>query len=52
MLSYGRKRSVILEAPKSDPECVLGNILAAHFICSADPSRAPEFIDAAKSHLV
>ncbi|XP_047957690.1 tetratricopeptide repeat protein 38 isoform X1 [Salvia hispanica] len=51
VLSYGRKRSVILEAPKSDPECVLGNILAAHFICSADPSRAPEFIDAAKSHL-
>ncbi|XP_042049056.1 tetratricopeptide repeat protein 38-like [Salvia splendens] len=51
VLSYERKRSVILEAPKSDPECVLGNILAAHFLCSADPSHAPEFIDAAKSHL-
>lgn len=51
VLSYGRKRSVILEAPKSDPECVLGNILAAQFLCSADSSRAPEFIDAAKSHL-
>ncbi|XP_042056598.1 tetratricopeptide repeat protein 38-like [Salvia splendens] len=51
VLSYERKRSVILEAPKSDPECVLGNILAAHFLCSSDPSRAPEFIDAAKSHL-
>ncbi|KAH6815684.1 Tetratricopeptide repeat superfamily protein [Perilla frutescens var. frutescens] len=51
LLSYGRKRSVILEAPKSDPECVLANILAAHFLCSADSSRAPDFINAAKSHL-
>ncbi|KAL1550964.1 tetratricopeptide repeat protein 38-like [Salvia divinorum] len=51
VLNYERKRSVILEAPKSDPECVLGNILAAHFLCSTDPSRVPEFIDAAKSHL-
>ncbi|KAL6533551.1 hypothetical protein OROMI_027663 [Orobanche minor] len=51
VLSYGRERSVIPEAPKSDPECVLGNILAAHFLCSSDSSRAPEFIDAAKSHL-
>ncbi|KAL8518841.1 hypothetical protein ACS0TY_009983 [Phlomoides rotata] len=51
VLNYGRKRSVILEAPKSDPQCVLGNIFAAHFLCSADPSRAPAFIDAAKSRL-
>ncbi|KAL0385676.1 UNVERIFIED_CONTAM: hypothetical protein Sradi_2961900 [Sesamum radiatum] len=51
VLSYGRNRSVILEAPESDPECVLGNILAAHFLCSADSSRAVPLINAAKSHL-
>ncbi|KAG8366277.1 hypothetical protein BUALT_Bualt17G0059700 [Buddleja alternifolia] len=51
VLSYGRNRSVILEATKSDPQCVLGNILAAHFLCSADSSRAPLLIDAAKSRL-
>lgn len=51
VLGYGRKRSVILDAPRSDPQCVLGNILAAHFLCSADSSRAPPFIDAAKSCL-
>ncbi|XP_073295130.1 uncharacterized protein [Primulina huaijiensis] len=51
VLGYGRKRSVILDAPRSDPLCVLGNILAAHFLCSADSSRAPPFIDAAKSCL-
>ncbi|KAL0336288.1 UNVERIFIED_CONTAM: hypothetical protein Sradi_4840700 [Sesamum radiatum] len=51
VLSYGRKRSVILEAPESDPECVLGNILAAHFLCSGDSSRAVPLINAAKSRL-
>ncbi|XP_075482326.1 uncharacterized protein LOC142522678 isoform X1 [Primulina tabacum] len=51
VLSYGRKRSVILDAPRSDPQCVLGNILAAHFLCSGDSSRASPFIDAAKSCL-
>ncbi|XP_011086419.1 tetratricopeptide repeat protein 38 isoform X1 [Sesamum indicum] len=51
VLSYGRNRSVILEAPESDPECVLGNILAAHFLCSADSSRAVPLINAAKSRL-
>ncbi|XP_073035847.1 uncharacterized protein [Primulina eburnea] len=51
VLGYGRKRSVILDAPRSDPQCVLGNILAAHFLCSADSSRAAPFIDAAKSCL-
>ncbi|KAL0421205.1 UNVERIFIED_CONTAM: hypothetical protein Slati_3143400 [Sesamum latifolium] len=51
VLSYGRNRSVILEAPESDPDCVLGNILAAHFLCSADSSRAVPLINAAKSHL-
>ncbi|XP_073141863.1 uncharacterized protein [Henckelia pumila] len=51
VLSYGRKRYVILDAPKSDPQCVLGNILAAHFLCSADSSRAQPHIEAAKSYL-
>ncbi|KAL6513843.1 hypothetical protein OROHE_019299 [Orobanche hederae] len=49
VLSYGRNRSVILEAPKSDPECVLGNILAAHFLCSSGSAR--QLIQAAKSQL-
>ncbi|CAK9172223.1 unnamed protein product [Ilex paraguariensis] len=51
VLSYGRKRSVILEAPVHDPHCVLANILAAHFLCSSDPSRALLYLDAAKSRL-
>ncbi|KAL3824189.1 hypothetical protein ACJIZ3_020218 [Penstemon smallii] len=51
VLNYGRKRSVVLEAPKSDPHCVLGNILAAQFLISTDFSRASELIDDAKSHL-
>ncbi|KAL6563891.1 hypothetical protein OROHE_005131 [Orobanche hederae] len=49
VLSYGRNRSVILEAPKSDPECVLGNNLAAHFLCSSGSAR--QLIEAAKSQL-
>lgn len=52
MLSYGRDRSVILEAPSHDKDCVLANILAAHFLCSSDPSRAPSHLQAAKSRLV
>ncbi|KAH0672048.1 hypothetical protein KY284_023135 [Solanum tuberosum] len=51
VLSYGRERSVILEAPKQDPTCVLANILAAHFLCSADSSRAMLLLEAAKSCL-
>ncbi|KAL6350457.1 hypothetical protein AAG906_019104 [Vitis piasezkii] len=51
LLIYGRERSVILEAPLRDQHCVLANILAAHFLCSADPSRAPLHIQAAKSRL-
>ncbi|KAL3631103.1 hypothetical protein CASFOL_024087 [Castilleja foliolosa] len=51
VLSYGRNRSVILEAPNSDSECVLGNILAAHFLCSAGSSRVHQLIDAAQSNL-
>lgn len=50
VLGLGRKRSVILDAP-SDSQCVLGNILAAHFLCSVDSSRALPLIDAAKSCL-
>lgn len=41
-----------MEAPKQDPTCVLANILAAHFLCSADSSRAMPLLEAAKSHLV
>ena len=52
VLSYGRERSVILEALVHDKECVLANILAATFLCSSDPSRAPSHIQAAKSLLV
>lgn len=51
VLSYGRERSVILEAPVHDKDCVLANILAAHFLCSSDPSRAPSHFQAAKSLL-
>lgn len=52
VLIYGRGRSVILEAPFHDKDCVLANILAAHFLCSSDPSRAPSHLQAAKSCLV
>ncbi|KAL0004018.1 hypothetical protein SO802_011579 [Lithocarpus litseifolius] len=51
VLSYGRERSVILEALVHDKDCVLANILAASFLCSSDPSRASSHIQAAKSHL-
>ncbi|KAL4639306.1 hypothetical protein ACB092_03G208000 [Castanea dentata] len=51
VLSYGRERSVILEALVHDKDCVLANILAASFLCSSDPSRAPSHIQAAKSLL-
>ena len=36
VLSYGRERSVILEALVHDKDCVLANILAATFLCSFD----------------
>ena len=52
VLSYGRERSVILEALVHDKDCVLANILAASFLCSSDPFRAPSHIQAAKSLLV
>ncbi|MBA0848596.1 hypothetical protein Goshw_004360, partial [Gossypium schwendimanii] len=49
VLSYGRNRKVILEAPVLDKDCVLANILAAHFLSSSDPSKAPSLIEAAKA---
>lgn len=52
VLSYGRDRRVILEAPVHDKDCVLANILAAHFLFSSDPSEASLHIEAAKSRLV
>ncbi|KAM7464562.1 hypothetical protein LguiA_032683 [Lonicera macranthoides] len=51
VLSYGRERSVILEASAHDPHCVLANILAAHFLSSSQPSLAPSHLNAAKSRL-
>ncbi|KAL0004016.1 hypothetical protein SO802_011577 [Lithocarpus litseifolius] len=51
VLSYGRERSVILEALVHDKDCVLANIFAASFLCSSDPSRASSHIQAAKSLL-
>jgi tetratricopeptide (TPR) repeat protein len=51
VLSYGRKRKVILEAPLYDKDCVLGSILAAHFLSSSDPSRANSYVEAAASNL-
>jgi hypothetical protein len=52
VLSYGKKRCVILEALAHDKDCVLANILAAHFLYSSDPSRASSCLEAAKSQLV
>ncbi|KAK7256417.1 hypothetical protein RIF29_29863 [Crotalaria pallida] len=51
VLSYGRERSVILEAASHDKDCVLPNILAAHFLYTSDPSKASTFLHASKSHL-
>ncbi|KAJ1378863.1 Reverse transcriptase-like, partial [Sesbania bispinosa] len=45
VLSYGRERSVILEAVAHDKHCVLANALAAHFASSS------AYLDAARSHL-
>lgn len=52
VLSYGRKRPVVLEALVHDKDCALANILAAHFIHSSDPSKAKFFLEAAKCRLV
>ncbi|KAL0799016.1 hypothetical protein Bca101_054191 [Brassica carinata] len=51
VLGYGREKKVILEAPLYDKDCVLGNILAAHYLFSSDVSRAKTYAKAAESHL-
>lgn len=44
---------MILEAAECDPECVLANVLAAHFLASSDANKPRVFayLDAAKSRL-
>ncbi|XP_023537841.1 tetratricopeptide repeat protein 38-like isoform X1 [Cucurbita pepo subsp. pepo] len=51
VLSYGRRRSVILEAPVHDKHCVLANVFAAYFLSSSDPSRVHHHLQAAKAGL-
>ncbi|KAJ0094320.1 hypothetical protein Patl1_16301 [Pistacia atlantica] len=51
VLSYGRERRAILEAAEHDKDCVLANILAAHFLASNNPSKASAYIHAAESRL-
>ncbi|GLT41581.1 hypothetical protein SLA2020_156340 [Shorea laevis] len=51
VLSYGRERSVIMEAPVHDKDCVLANILAAHFLYSGNATKALPYLEAAKSRL-
>ncbi|KAI3768207.1 hypothetical protein L2E82_18698 [Cichorium intybus] len=51
VLSYGRKRAMIMEAVDHDPNCVLANILAAHISCSSDPSRVPSLLHAANYNI-
>ncbi|KAF3574208.1 hypothetical protein F2Q69_00061274 [Brassica cretica] len=51
VLGYGREKKVILEAPLYDKDCVLGNVLAAHYLISSDVSRAKTYAKAAESHL-
>lgn len=50
VLSYGRKRAIIMEAPVHDGNCVLGNILAAYFLSSTNHSKASTFFQTAKAH--
>ncbi|CAA7388010.1 unnamed protein product [Spirodela intermedia] len=51
VLSYGRNRKVILEAARGDPECVLANVLAAHFASSKMPSATSSYLNSAASRL-
>ncbi|KAE8698883.1 Tetratricopeptide repeat protein [Hibiscus syriacus] len=51
VLAYGRNRKVILDALVHDKDCVLANILAAHFLHSSDPSKADPLVEAAKSRI-
>lgn len=50
-LTYGRNRAVILQAPRSDPACVLANTLAACFLAPKDPAKASAFLSAAAASL-
>lgn len=43
---------MILKAPRYDKDCVLGNVLAAHYLSSSDHSRAHSYLEAAASNLV
>ena len=52
VLSYGRNWKVILEAPLDDKDCVLGNVLAAHYLSSSDHSKANTYVEAARSNIV
>ncbi|KAL5722247.1 hypothetical protein ACHQM5_005790 [Ranunculus cassubicifolius] len=52
VLNYGRNRSVILEAQSSDENCVLANILAAHYIASTNPLKSTLYLASAKSKLI
>ncbi|XP_072987831.1 uncharacterized protein [Typha latifolia] len=51
VLSYGRDRQVILQAPLHDPACSLANSLAAHFAASHRPSQYKSFLAAAAASL-
>lgn len=51
VLCYGRNRAIILEAPVNDPSCILGNVLAAHFLCFRDLPKASSLLAAAAAAL-
>ncbi|CAN6802839.1 unnamed protein product [Brassica oleracea var. botrytis] len=51
VLSYGRNMKVILEASLHDKDCVLGNILAAHYLSSCDPSKVNLYVESASCNL-
>lgn len=51
VLSYGRNRAVILEAPINDPSCVISNALAAHFIGSQDLHKSSSLLSTAAAAL-
>lgn len=43
---------MILEASLHDKDCVLGNILAAHYLSSCDPSKVNLYVESASCNLV
>ncbi|KAL0753654.1 hypothetical protein Bca101_091322 [Brassica carinata] len=51
VLCYGRNMKVILEASLHDKDCVLGNILAAHYLSSCDPSKVNLYVESASCNL-